>query len=858
MEVTEGLGVIEGFKREYTGLSSPEAQRRLQEYGRNEVTKEKNHGFFMHILYVFKEPMILLLLVTAVLYFALGDRTEGIIMIGFVLITAGINIFQEWKTDKTIRALKALTDPRARVIRDGEVMEIESAEVVPGDLMLIHEGERVMADGFVLEMFDLGVNESTLSGEPETVWKSEKGNDVGEGLLRRDMVYAGTMVVQGGGVIEVAATGRSSELGRIGKAMENGKPAKTPLAAQTKRIVFWAAMIGGVLFLLVLLFSKYISGQAWVPSILSGMALAMAMIPEEFPVILTVFLAMGAWRLAKEKTLVRRIPAVETLGAVSVLCVDKTGTLTKNMMEVSEVAAVNGFQKPDVLRYGALGCESHPYDPMESAILDAAKKSGLDFHELYEHKLLFEYPFNPKNMMMGHVWDMDGETCLYVKGSSERVTAMCKASEEEKEAWEAEFEQLSAKGSRVIAIAKKEGLTSIPKTIPCDLELVGYIGLYDPPREGVQEDIEQCIRAGIRVVMITGDNGTTAKAIARTLGIPSCSEAITGIEMEGLTDEGLKERIEKANVFARVAPEQKMRIVKAFQSQGHVVAMTGDGVNDAPALKAADIGIAMGGRGTSMAREAADIILMDDRFSTIVATVRDGRRIYDNIKKAISYVFIVHVPIALCALLAPLLGLPLMLWPVHVILLELIIDPTCSVLFERQPAERGIMSRPPRKRTEALISKGSVARTVLQGLALAAASFGTYLWQYNASLAQLLDSGAAMDDASVQAAAFARSFALLTFVIGNILLVLVNRSDREFALISIFKHRDWMQVAFNLAVLAFLFAAIYTPFMQGVFKTATLPFTSVLVALGIGAASVLWWEAVKTARIFRKGIGRRA
>jgi Ca2+-transporting ATPase len=495
------------------------------------------------------------------------------------------------------------------------------------------------------------------------------------------------------------------------------------------------AAIAGILFLLVTILTYFnipdhIFGERIIESILSGITLAMAMIPEEFPVILTVFLSMGAWKLAKKKSLVRKLPSVETLGAISVLCVDKTGTITMNQMTVQDTWSIDGNNE-NLCEIMGLGCETDAYDPMEKAMLSYCEKIGIPQDHIFAGELITEYAFTNEHKMMGHVWNHDGEIIIAAKGSPEHLLTICVLNDDETIKIQSKITEMSEKGLRVIAVGymKPKSEKEIPmELIGCKLNFIGLVGLADPPRESIKDDIKQCIRAGIRVVMITGDGGITASSIARQIGMPNSDKIITGDEINHMNDSELCEHVRDVSIFSRVVPEHKMRIVKAFKENGEVVAMTGDGVNDAPALKHADIGIAMGKRGSEVSREAADLILLDDNFTTIVDTIYNGRRIYDNIRKAVGYIFTIHIPIAFAALLAPFLNIDpssLLLLPMHVVLLELIIDPTCSIVLERQPAEVNIMDRKPRDTNEKILTKATFIKSVIQGLVIFVISFSS-------------------------------------------------------------------------------------------------------------------------------------
>lgn len=823
------------------GLTTEQAQKLQEKYGKNELTPQKKRSFIRKALRTVCEPMFLLLLAAATIYFFLGEPRDGMIMLIFVVGVIGIDIIQEWKTDRTLNALKDLSAPRVQVIRDGGQQTIESVNLVPGDLMIVTEGVKVPADGEILEANDLCVDESSLTGEAEGVWKvtADKAEPSSD-YWRKDFCYAGTLVTQGSAVVQVGKIGAATEYGKIGTNVASAPESPTPLQKQTGSLVKTCSVIAAVLFVLVCVFTywnlpDHTFKARIIESILSGITLAMAMIPEEFPVILTVFLSMGAWRLAKRQSLVRKLPSVETLGAVSVLCVDKTGTITMNQMSVQSIWSPAGDENTLIETMG-LACETNAYDPMEKAMVAFCETKGIVKDHLFGGTLITEYAFTNELKMMGHVWRHDGEILIAAKGSPERILTLCTLSDEERKLANDKVLELSSQGLRVIAVGvmKPADENGIPAALTdCRLTFCGLVGLADPPRESVKEDIRRCTQAGIRVVMITGDNGITASSIAKQIGMPNADHIITGDELNGMSDEELRSRVRDVSIFSRVIPEHKMRIVKALKGNGEIVAMTGDGVNDAPALKYADIGIAMGKRGSEVSREAADLILMDDNFSTIVDTVRDGRRIYDNIRKAVGYVFTIHIPIAFSALLAPFLRInpsDLFLLPLHVVLLELIIDPTCSIVLERQPAERSIMERKPQAADEKILTPGILLKSILQGAAVFAASFGTYLvfLQQNPGNAPL-----------------ARTMGLSIVMLANLFLVLVNSSNWDFVFHSIRRlAKNKVMWGILTGTLAGLLLILYTP-LNGILKLAPLTISQFLLAAGISAVSVLWYEIVK-------------
>lgn len=824
------------------GLNSEEVEKLQKKYGMNELVSQEKPNMLKKFLGVFKEPMFLLLLIAATVYFLLGAPKDGAIMLVFVGFVASITFIQEWKTEKTMNALKDLTSPKVNTLRNGKNILIKSTELVPGDVVFLSEGERIPADCIVLEPSNFSVDESILTGESEYVMKvSTSQSEESTDYWKKDILYAGTLCVFGKCTAIVKFTGINTEYGKIGKAISEAKDEPTPLQKKVSILVKNIAIAGVILCISVMVASYFYSFDI-LNSILSGISLAMAIIPEEFPVVLTVFLSMGAYRLAKNNTLMRKISAVETLGSATVLCVDKTGTITQNKMKVKSIYSEGRiFNNEDLKNQElsdlmVLSCEKDPYDPMEKAILEAANLSQLE--TVYKYDLSKKIAFDSKTKRMANIYIKDNKYYVAVKGSAETVLGLCNLDKQTMDEINIEIDKMASNGLRVLALADCTS-EEVYEDLECyELTFKGLVGLQDPPKEGVEEAIKLCKKAGIRVVMITGDYSKTAMAIGEEIGLKFTDKVIVGNEIDSLSENELCEVVKSCDVFSRVIPEQKMKIVKALKKNGEIVAMTGDGVNDAPALKSADIGIAMGQRGTEVAKEAADMILMDDNFTTIVKSVKDGRRVYDNIRKAMVYILIIHIPIAAMAMFAPLFNLPPLLLPMHIMLLELIIDPTCSIVFEGEPAEANIMDNPPRPPQEPLLTRNLTIKVVLQGIIMFLAAFMPFHY--------MIDLGISSE--------YARSFSLITFIVANVTLVLVNRSNTELLYHLIKEKGSKVRLIVNSMALIMVFAIVYIPILNGFFRTEKIGVYPLIFAIVLGFISTGWWEIVKiTRKIIRKG-----
>jgi Ca2+-transporting ATPase len=788
-------------------LTSAEAAERLAADGPNALPAAKRKGLLATALGVVREPMFLLLVAAAGVYLVVGDLREALVLAASILVVVAITIVQEHKAERALDALRDLSSPRALVIRDGERVRIAGAEVVLADVLILSEGDRVSADARLVQSADLAVDESLLTGESLPVGKKEG-----------DVVHSGTLVTTGHGHALVVATGSRSELGRIGASLAALESGKTGLERETARIVKLVAALAIALSLAMVLYYVATRGE-WLAGILAGLTLAMAILPEEFPVVLAVFLALGAWRISRHGVLTRRMPAIETLGAATVLCVDKTGTLTENRMSVVEVIG----DRDAVLAAAALACELEPFDPMDKALVLAAGEAAAVLR--LSAKLERDYPLTDRFLAVCHAWRLPGRPArVAIKGAPETVLGLCG-----EESRITELQGAAEKGLRVLAVAEADWdrpYLDDPSGYP--FRFLGFVALADPIRPSVPAAVAQCRRAGIRVVMITGDHPGTALKIAAQAGISTYSGTLTGADIAQMDDAALAQAVRTVNVFARVRPEQKLRLVQAYRSAGEIVAMTGDGVNDAPALKAAHIGIAMGRRGTDVAREAAALVLLEDDFGSIVHTVRLGRRIYENIRSAMRYLISVHVPIAGMSFVPLALGEPLFLYPVHVVFLEFVIDPACTIVFEAEQTEQGAMERPPRDPREPLFNLRMLAVSLGLGATMLASVLAIYWW--------MLHTG--RNEGETRAAAFA------AIVVANLALILSTRS-RLHTIVETLRSPNpalWWVVGGTFAA---LIAALYVSPIADIFRFAPLGPADLALAAAAGAAGVIWYEGYK-------------
>jgi Ca2+-transporting ATPase len=773
------------------GLTAAAAHAALLADGFNELQSAKPRKNWLIAWRVICEPMLLLLVACGAVYLMLGDLHGALVLLCFLLMVVSLTFYQEHKTERALEALRNLASPRALVLRDGVATRIAGREVVRGDLLILAEGDRVPADAILLSCLNMAVDESLLTGESLPVNKAlltpppeQMGQAGGDAL---PFLFSGSLIVQGKGSARVMATGMQTAIGKIGKALFALEEEPTKVQAETARVVKWVASASFACALFLALWFGATRGD-WLNGLLVGITFAMALIPEELPVILTLFLGLGAWRLSQKRVLTRHIPAIESLGAATVLCVDKTGTLTENKMAVAQLFAAGDYfdcraapqsgaapsststssfpeSFHEVLEFAILASQREPSDPMEIAIQAAGQRLLTGTEHLHtQWNLIEEYQLSKELLAMSRVWHgADDQTYVVAaKGAPEAIADLCHLSAADISTLMQQVNHMAGQGLRVLGVARANTTSQPLPEIQhdFDFQLLGLIGLADPVRADVPAALAECRSAGIRVVMITGDYPATALCIAEQCGLDSAAGAITGSELAALDEAQLQTRIQHVNIFCRVAPEQKLQLVTALKASGETVVMTGDGVNDAPALKAAHIGIAMGKRGSDVARESASLILLDDDFNAIVAAVKLGRRIFDNLRKTVAFIVAVHIPIIGMSMLPVLFGWPVVLMPIHILVLQLIIDPSCSLVFEAEPAEADVMQRPPRAAKSSIYQRPILINGALQGFILLLTVLLTFALALH-------------DDNSPEQA---RALAFMVMVLGNIGLIFVNRA----------------------------------------------------------------------------------
>ncbi len=838
-----------------TGLSEAEARQRLAASGPNELPTSRPRSAWRLLREVVGEPMFVLLVACGAVYMALGDVHEALMLLGFVFVVMTISFVQQSRAERSLDALRDLSSPRALVLREGRARRIAGRELVCGDIVLLAEGDRVPADMRLIDASNLAVDESLLTGESAPVAKQAGAPDVAPARppLADDpaIVRAGTLVTRGTARCRVTAIGADSALGRIGRSLSAIAVSTTPIQRETRRIVVRIAAVGLALAGALVVAYGLRSGD-WLHALLSGLTLAMAVLPEELPVVLTIFLGLGAWRLARQNVLARSIPAVELLGATTVLCVDKTGTLTANRMVVRRLQADalehDTLRMPraalpeglhDLLEFAVLASHRRAFDPMELAIGEAGQRLLANTEHLHaDWTLVDDYPLASEMLAMSRVWQSPDrrERVIAAKGAPEAIVELCHLDATRHETIAHQVATMAGDGLRVLGVARAlfDAATLPGNQHEFAFEFMGLVALEDPVRPDVAQAIAECHAAGMRVVMMTGDHPATALSVARQVGLPANGTLMTGAELAALDDAALRERLAGVNVFCRVQPEQKLRLVQALKASGEVVAMTGDGVNDAPALRAAHIGVAMGARGTDVAREAAALVLLNDDFASIVTAVRDGRRVHANLRKAITFVVAVHVPIVGLSIAPVLLGWSMVLMPVHILVLQLIIDPACSVVFEAEALEPGAMTEPPRPPDARLFDAAVLKRALWQGAGLLALLLAAH-------------AGARLFAGSEDTA---RALTFAVLVLCNLGLIQANRSWQPGGWRdSGATNRPFLWI--TAATLGMLACVLSVPAIARLFAFAPPAPWLLAAGLGAGLLALLWCEAVKWA------LGRR-
>ncbi len=817
-----------------TGLSEQELKNSREKYGYNQAGSSKKNAWYLMLWDILKEPMLLLLIAVSVIYVIVGNYSEALFMLGAIIAVSGISFYQDNRSKMALEALEKLNEPLSTVIRNSKVIQISTHEIAVGDLCIIEEGKMINADGKIVHSNDFSVNEASLTGESFSVFKSLESDNRN--------VYSGTLVVSGLAVFEVEKIGNQTQLGKIGASIQNIREERSPLQTQITKFVKWMAVIGIAVFLLVWSYSYWQSGDL-IESLLVGLTLAMSILPEEIPVAFTTFMALGAWKLMREGIIVKRSSVVETLGSTTVICTDKTGTITENSMQLktlydyrtNKFYESHQFEHPalsELIQFAMWSSEPVPFDPMETTL-----------HRIYQQtqtkdlrkdfQMFHEYPLEGKPPMMTHLFEnSSGKRIIAAKGAPEAILAVSNISKAEKDKLHQQIKEVGKQGYRLLGVAKAdfEGNDFPEKQQNFSFEFLGFTVFYDPPKKGIQEVFQHLYDAGIKVKVITGDNADTTNAIARQAGIINENPAVNGSEIVHHTEQELIELSRKTTLFTRMFPEAKLRMVNAFKKDDEVVAMLGDGVNDAPALKAAHIGVAMGHKGTEIAKAAASLVITDDDLGKLVIGIAAGRRIYANIKKAIQYIISIHIPIILTVSLPLFLGwiYPHIFTPVHVIFLELIMGPTCSIVYENEPMEKNTMQRNPRKMTETFLNWKELSISIVQGLLI---TLGV-LVAYQLTVQNGGDEGTT------------RAMVFTTLVFANILLSLVNRSF-VYSIFESFKYKNNLFPIIIGATLVLLFAILYIPLFADFFQVTGLNFQQLSIAFLIAAVSVLWFEGYK-------------
>src|SRR5690554_7954046 len=816
------------------GLTDSELKKSREQFGYNQSTDIQASAWYTLLIDILKDPMLVLLIAVSIIYWIVGNYSEALFMLGAIITVSGISFYQDNRSKKSLEELKRLNEPLSNVIRNSKIIQIPTHEIAVGDLCIVEEGSMINADGEIVHSNDFSVNESSLTGESYSVFKSSETED--------NKVYSGTLVVSGLAVIKVEAIGIQTKIGSIGQSLSSLKEERSPLQMQITKFVQYMAVIGFIVFALVWGYS-YWQSRDLLESLWVGLTLAMSILPEEIPVAFTTFMALGAWKLMREGIIIKRSNVVETLGSTTVICTDKTGTITENSMHLKALfdyksnnifdeADFNSPELSELIAFAMWSSEPVPFDPMEKTLHQVYEQTQAD-DQRKNFQMIHEYPLEGKPPMMTHLFENGlGERIIAAKGAPEAILAVSNLSEGEKEKMRQHITDFGKQGYRVLGVAKSnfEGTDYPEKQQDFNFEFLGFTVFYDPPKKNIQEVFQKIYDAGIKVKVITGDNADTTNAIARQAGIINETPAVNGAEMIHHTETELIELSKKTTLFTRMFPEAKLAMVNAFKKDGEVVAMLGDGVNDAPALKAAHIGVAMGSKGTEIAKAAASLVITNDDLDKLITGIAAGRRIYANIKKAIQYIISIHIPIILTVSLPLFLGwiYPHIFTPVHVIFLELIMGPTCSIVYENEPMEKDTMQRKPRKMTETFLNWKELSISIIQGLLITAGVLFAY---------QLTVQNGG-DEVTTRAMVFT------TLIFANILLSLVNRSF-VYSVFDSFKYKNNLFPIIIGATLVLLLAILYIPIFAGFFHVTGLNIPELGMTFLIAATSVLWFEMYK-------------
>ncbi len=816
------------------GLTPTELQNSRTRFGYNRLNEVKKESVLQLLLDILREPMLILLIIIAIIYLIVGNYGESLFMLLAIVLVSGISFYQDNRSKKALEALEKLNEPLSKVIRNNQILEIPTHEIAVGDLCVTEEGKMINADGKIVHSNDFSVNESSLTGESFSVFKDQNSKD--------NIIYSGTSTVSGLAVYEVQNIGKETKLGKIGESILNIKGEKSPLQIQIERFIKYMAIIGIAVFILVCAVNYYHT-RNFIDSLLNGLTLAMSILPEEIPVAFTTFMALGAWKLMREGIIIKKSSIVETLGSTTVICTDKTGTITENSMHLKAVYDFKSnrnfddteFSNPlvsEVLEYAVWSSEPVPFDPMEKTLHQIySNTQSPDLRPLY--KMFHEYPLDGKPPMMTHLFKNDkGERIIAAKGAPEAILDVCNLSEVQKKAIRNQMEFFGKKGYRLLGVAKSnfKGDHFPLKQQEIPFEFLGLVVFYDPPKKDIQNVFKQIEEAGIKIKVITGDNAQTTESIALQAGIPKVSLAVNGDEITHLSEGELRKVAEKKVLFTRMFPEAKLRVVEALKKNGEIVAMIGDGVNDGPALKAAHIGVAMGEKGTEIAKAAASVIITNDDLGKLVIAIAAGRRIYTNIKKAVQYIISIHIPIILTVSLPLFLGwiYPQIFTPVHVIFLELVMGPTCSIVYENEPMEKNTMSQKPRPITETFLTWRELTLSIIQGLIIAAGVLFVY---------QLTSRNGGDEELT-------RTMVFTTLIFANILLSLANRSF-FYSMFESFKNKNLLLLVITALTLLILGMMLYVLPVSNFFKLTSLTVNELLTALSVAILSVMWFEIYK-------------